>query len=203
MTQNPDSAGKPRRGRRPAGADTRSTLLVAAREVFSESGYDGATVRSIATRAGVDAAMVNHWFGGKEGLFAEAILDLPVKPKEVLARLSDGPDDEIGERIVRTFLTVWDSTGGGGFAALVRSVTGHEGAAHALRDFFLKQVFTTLTKSIGPDRPELRATLIGSQMIGLGMARYVVGFEPLASTPVEDLVKAVAPNLQHYLTGDI
>ncbi|HEX2131257.1 MAG TPA: helix-turn-helix domain-containing protein, partial [Actinophytocola sp.] len=98
-----------RRGRRPGGTDTRAALLDAARAVFSEHGYDGATVRAIAARAEVDAAMVNHWFGSKEGLFAEAVLKLPFNPRDVVERLLDGEVDSLGERIVRTFITVWDT----------------------------------------------------------------------------------------------
>jgi AcrR family transcriptional regulator len=192
-----------RRGRRPAGADTRSALVAAARAVFAEQGYDGATVRSIATRAGVDAAMVNHWFGGKEGLFAEAILDLPIKPKDILAVLHDGPVDELGPRIVRTFLSVWDDTGGEHFAALVRSVTGHETAARVLRDFFLKHVFVSLATTVTDDRPDLRANLVAAQLLGIGVARYVLKFEPMMHTPIPELVAAVGPNIQRYLTGEI
>src|SRR4051794_36433329 len=125
-----------RRGRRPAGQDTRTALVEAARAVFAESGYDGATVRTIATRAGVDAAMVNHWFGGKEGLFARAVLELPFDPLELQAELRDGPADELGERIVRAFLTRWDGAGGDVFKALVRSITGHELAGQMLQNFF-------------------------------------------------------------------
>lgn len=198
----PDGAAR-RRGRRRGGEDTRAALLDAARAVFSESGYDGATVRSIAGRAGVDPAMVNHWFGSKEGLFGEAVLDLPINPQDVLDRLLAGEQERLGERIVRTFLSVWDSSGGGMFTALVRSVTTHEQATHVLRDFFVKQLFARLIAQVGADRAELRANLVASQMIGMGMARYVVGFEPLASADPETVVAAVAPNLQHYLTGDL
>ncbi|MGK3207403.1 TetR family transcriptional regulator [Amycolatopsis sp. MEPSY49] len=191
-----------RRGRRPAGQDTRTALIEAARAVFAENGYDGATVRAIATRAGVDAAMVNHWFGGKEGLFAQAVLKLPFDPLELLGVLRDGPDDELGERIVRTFITRWDSAGGGVFVALIRSITGHEQAGHVLRDFFQK-FFTALISSIGSDDVPLRMTLCASQMVGMGMIRYVAKFEPFATEEVEVLVRAVAPNLQRYLTGEI
>lgn len=191
-----------RRGRRPAGQDTRTALIEAARAVFAENGYDGATVRAIATRAGVDAAMVNHWFGGKEGLFAKAVLQLPFDPMELLAVLRDGPDDQFGERIVRTFITRWDGAGGEVFVALVRSITGHEQAGHVLRDFFQK-FFTAAISSIGSDRVSLRMTLCASQMVGMGMVRYVAKFEPFASEDVEVIVRAVAPNLQRYLTGDI
>ncbi|MDQ3789684.1 MAG: TetR/AcrR family transcriptional regulator, partial [Actinomycetota bacterium] len=103
------TTGVRRRGRRPGGTDTREALLNAAREVFIEQGFDGATVRAIAGRAGVDAAMVNHWFGGKEGLFAEAVLKLPFNPQDIVEILVGAPADDIGQTIVRTFLTRWDA----------------------------------------------------------------------------------------------
>ncbi|MCU1683695.1 MAG: TetR family transcriptional regulator [Amycolatopsis sp.] len=206
-TVTTDSAQGPppgkRRGRRPAGQDTRTALVEAARTVFGESGYEGATVRTIAARAGVDAAMVNHWFGGKEGLFAEAVLELPFEPSEVLKILLDGSIDELGERIVRTFLTRWDMTGGGLFQALIRSITAHEQAGQVLRDFFLNQLFQRIVDSAGVENTDLRATLCASQLMGLGMTRYVAKFEPLASADVETLVKAVAPTIQRYINGDI
>jgi AcrR family transcriptional regulator len=183
--------------------DTKTALLDAARQVFSEQGYDGATVRAIATRAGVDAAMVNHWFGSKEGLFVKAVLQLPFDPAEIFERLSQGSADTLGERIVRTFLATWDSTGGGHFTALVRSVSSHEQAAHLLHDFFVKEVFTRIAGAVAPDHAQFRGSLVGSQIVGLGMARYVVGFEPLASADIETVVAAVAPNVQRYLTGEL
>ena len=191
-----------RRGRRPAGQDTRTALVESARAVFAENGFDGATVRAIATRAGVDAAMVNHWFGSKEGLFAQAVLELPFSPLELLETLRAGPDDEFGRRIVFTFVTRWDGAGGDTFRALIRSVAGHELAGDVLRGFFQK-FFKELIASVGSDQVELRTTLCASQMIGLGMIRYVAKFEPLASADVETLVRAIAPNVQRYLTGDL
>lgn len=202
-TAKDEDVSAKRRGRRPGGQDTRAALLEAARSVFTESGYDGATVRGIAKRAGVDAAMVNHWFGSKEGLFAEAVLRLPFSPKEIVEPLLDGDVDNLGERIVRRFLTLWDTTGGGVFVALVRSVAGHVQATHVLRDIFIKEVFSKVIKRTGSDRPELRANLCATQLIGLGMVRYVAQFEPLASSDIDTLVTAIAPTLQRYLTGDI
>jgi AcrR family transcriptional regulator len=192
-----------RRGRRAAGEDTRAALIAAAREVFVEKGYDGATVRAIAAKAGVDAAMVNHWFGGKEGLFAQSVLQLPFDPSEILKRLLDGPVEQAGERIIRTFVTVWDATGGGTFAALIRSVTSQQEVANALKSFFVNAIFKNLLTEIGAEQRELRATLCATQMVGLGIVRYVVRFEPLASTDLETVVKAIAPNMQRYLTGDL
>ncbi|XVS68315.1 TetR family transcriptional regulator [Actinosynnema sp. CA-299493] len=198
-----DQTEPKRRGRRSGGEDTKAALLAAAREVFVERGYEGATVRSIAARAGVDAAMVNHWFGGKEGLFAKAVLQVPVDINALIDRLLDGPDEEIGERIVRNFIGVWDPIGGGPFAAMVRSVTSHDQVADVLRAFFVQTLLKRLVTHLGVADGELRATLLATQIFGMGMVRYVVKFEPLASADVETMVKAIAPNLQRYLTGDI
>ncbi|GGP49311.1 TetR/AcrR family transcriptional regulator [Saccharothrix coeruleofusca] len=203
MEHSTERAAPKRRGRRAGGEDTKAALLEAAREVFVERGYDGATVRVIAARAGVDAAMVNHWFGGKEGLFAKAVLQFPVDPGELVERVLDGPREQLGERIARMFLTVWDTSGGGSFAALVRSVTAHEQVARVLRELFLQVVLKRVVGTLDVDRPELRAALCASQIVGMGMVRYVVSFEPLVSAEVETLVAAVGPTLQRYLTGDI
>lgn len=190
------------RGRRGAGADTRAALLAAAKVTFAEFGYDNATVRMIAARADVDPAMVNHWFGGKEGLFGAAVLELPVDPMELFEHLLDGPDDQLAQRMLRMFLTVWD-TDGGRLPALIRSVTQQAAAADAIRQLFVNQVILPLITRLGVDRPELRANLAGTQMVGLGMLRYVLTFEPLASTDRELLITVIAPNLQRYLTGDL
>ncbi|HEX4252373.1 MAG TPA: TetR family transcriptional regulator, partial [Pseudonocardia sp.] len=183
----------------PAGQDTKDALLAAARAEFAEHGYQGARVRSIATTAGVDAAMVNHWFGGKDGLFVAA-MDLPINPEQLIQRVLDGEPGELGERIVRTFLSVWDTTGGGAFVALLRSVANHEQAARMMREFITQAVFSRLATAVGPDRSDLRAALCGSQVFGLGMARYVVKLEPLASADVATLAAIIGPNLQRYLT---
>jgi len=191
-----------RRGRRPGGGDTRDALLGAARTEFAERGFDGATVRVIAERAGVDPAMVNHWFGGKEALFSAA-LDIPIDPLAVSAEVVPGDPEQLGRRIVTRFLVIWDHTGGGRrLSALVRSVASHEIAAGMMRQFvgmFVRRVVS----SVAPDRVELRTALCASQLVGLGMMRYVLQLEPLASADHPTVVAAVAPTLQRYLTGPL
>jgi AcrR family transcriptional regulator len=189
-----------RRGRRPGGADTRAALLEAARLEFAERGYEGATVRRIADRAGVDAAMVNHWFGGKDALFAASIA-LPISPAEIRDQVVPGDPERLGARIVERFLIVWDTTGGGPLAALIQSVAGHEEAAAMLRQFIKNVMVVPVVSVVAPDRPELRGALVGSQLVGLGMVRYVLRLEPLASADHATVVAAVAPNVQRYLTG--
>lgn len=191
-----------RRGRRPGGADTRTQLLDAARVEFAERGYEGATVRVIADRAGVDPAMVNHWFGGKEALFT-ASLELPINPAEILAAIVPGDPDELGARIVRRFLGIWDATGGGPLAALMQSVASHESAARMLREFITTVLVARIVESVAPDQPQLRAALCGSQLFGMGLVRYVLKLEPLASADPDTVVAAVAPTLQRYLNGTI
>lgn len=191
-----------RRGRRSGGDDTRSALLDAARAAFAERGYDGATVRHIAERAGVDAAMVNHWFGGKEALFT-ASLHIPFDPAVVMPQVLAGDREQLGERLVHRFLTTWDATGGAPLASVIRSVASHEAAARMLREFVTRVILARIVGAVAPDRPELRASLVGSQLIGMGLVRYVVKLEPLASADRAAVVAAVAPTVQRYLTGPL
>jgi AcrR family transcriptional regulator len=191
-----------RRGRRPGGDNTRAQLLAAARAEFSERGYEGATVRAIADRAGVDPAMVNHFFGGKEGLFTSS-LDLPVDLASMINEIVPGDPERLAERIVGRFLHVWDATGGGQMVMLVRSIAAHEAAARMMREFVSRVILTRVVGTVAPDQHELRAALAGTQLIGLGMVRYVLKLEPLASADPPTVVAAIAPNLQRYLTGDI
>jgi AcrR family transcriptional regulator len=198
----PEKLAPRRRGRRPGGSDTRSELLEAARAVFAERGYDGATVRAIAERAGVDAAMVNHWFGGKEPLFVAA-LDLPADPSAVLGEALPGDPEHLAERIIGRLLRVWDETGGAQLATLIQSIASHEVAASLLREFIGRVLVGKVLSVVAPDRPELRASLAGSQMIGLAFVRYVLKVEPLASADHATVIAAIAPNLQRYLTGQL
>lgn len=203
MTTAP-ADGKPpsrRRGRRAGGEDTRAALVAAARVEFAEQGYQGATVRAIAARAGVDAAMVNHWFGGKQGLFA-AIVELPFDPMELLEHVIAGGRDDLAERLIRMFIQVWDGREGA-FAALMLSVASQEIAARIIGEFLTNTLFARVAEVIGADQPTVRATLCASQVVGLGLIRYVLKLEPLASADVDTLVAMVAPNLQRYLMGDL
>ncbi len=192
--------GSRRRGRRPAGEDTRAALLAAARVEFAGRGYDNATVRRIAERAGVDPAMVNHWFGSKDALFA-ASLDIPIDPEVVFATIVPGDPEQLAARLLRTFLTVWDAAGGGPLAGLIRSVASHDDAARMLRDFVSRVILARVVSVVAPDRGELRAALAASQIVGLALARYVVRLEPLASADHDTVIAAIAPNIQRYFTG--
>jgi AcrR family transcriptional regulator len=189
-----------RTGRRPGNQDTREAILAAARQAFSERGYDGASIRQIATSAGVDPALVHHYFGAKDKLFL-ATMNAPIDPGEFLPKIFEPGLDGVGERLVRTFLTVWDSPAGSTAAALVRSAMQHEWSARMLREFLVTQILRRAIRALGLDPAEApkRAALVASQMMGLGIMRYILKLEPLASMPPDEVVRSIAPTIQRYL----
>jgi AcrR family transcriptional regulator len=192
-----------RTGRRPGVSGTREAILDAARRAFAEHGYQHATIRGVADLAGVDPALVHHYFGTKQELFVAAV-QLPVNPIERLAAVLAEDPDQAGRRMVETFLSVWDHAATQSpLLALVRSAVGDEHAAAMLREFITEEVLGQIAHRLGGADARLRATLVGSQVIGLAMARYIVKVEPLASAPPSQIVAAVGPTLQRYLTGDL
>ena len=190
----------PRTGRRPGAGGTRERILSAARSHFTEVGYDGATIRGIAAAAGVDPALVPHYFGSKEGVFRAAV-EFPINPSEFLPRLLEPGLDGLGERLVRFFLETWDSPAGSPLLALIRSVVASETAADLLREFLSREVLGRLGGAVEVDNPELRTNLVASHLVGLAMLRYVVKIEPLASMPPEEVARWVGPTLDRYLTA--
>ena len=190
------------RGRRPGAPDTRAEVLAAARTSFAEKGFRGTTIRAVASAAGVDPALVHHYFGTKDDLFVAA-LQIPVDPREVLAPVVAAGPDGAGERLLRTFLSVWDDPEmQPGLLALARSLIG-EDSAGLVRDGFIPVVVGPVLAGLVRDRPEVRIPLVASQVLGLIVARYVVALPPLVQMPAEDVVARVGPVLQHYLTGDL
>ena len=191
-----------RTGRRPGDSGTRKAILDAARGIFSEHGYDGATIRGIATTAGVDPALVYHFYGSKEQLFVAA-MELPFRPSELIPILLEGGPEGLGERILRLFLSIWDQPGVSPFVALLRSASSNDRAAAMLREFISHEVIGRVARSLGVPGAELRATLVGSQLAGLAVVRYILRVEPLASADHDTVVASVAPALQRYLTEDL
>ncbi len=192
-----------RTGRRRGSPDTRKSILSAARTAFSEHGYDRASVRAIAAAAGVDAALVHHYFGTKEKLFLASVA-APVDPATVLPAILAGGLDGLGERVVRGFLSIWDDPVTGPAAlAVFRSALGHDWSARMLREFLTTQVLRRILRDQPIDRTELRAALVVSQMVGLVGVRYLLKIEPLASAPADLVVAMIAPTLQRYLTGPL
>lgn len=191
-----------RRGRRPGAPDTRASILAAARARFAEHGFTRTSVRSIAADAGVDPALVHHYFGTKDDLFVAA-LELPVDPRERLAAVvAEGPDGA-GERMLRVFLSVWDDPDLRlPMLGLARSILDPSGQ-RLLRDGFVPAVLHPVGVALDIDRPEVRMPLVASQVLGLILTRYLLEVEPIASMPAEDVVAVYGPTIQRYLTGPL
>jgi AcrR family transcriptional regulator len=208
-------AGKPRGGRRAGDSGTREAILDAARRRFADLGYDGATIRGIAADAAVDPALVHHFYGTKEALFAAA-MRLPLVPSEVLtAAFAEAPGVAGGEdrrdvtaepvpgpgqHLVRTALAVWESTEVlGVFLGLLRSALTSERAADMLRGFITDAILGPVAAMAGGDDAAYRAGAVASQMLGLALSRYVLKLEPFASASAEDLAATIGPTIDRYL----
>jgi AcrR family transcriptional regulator len=192
-----------RTGRRPGVSGTREAILDAARRAFAEQGYQQATIRGVAELAGVDPALVHHYFGTKQDLFVAAV-EFPINPVERLTAVLAEDRERVGERMIGVFLSVWDHAANASpLLALVRSAVGDEHAAAMLREFITEEVLGQIARQLGSPDARFRATLVGSQLVGLMMARYIIKVEPLASAPAGQVAAAVGPTLQRYLTGDV
>jgi AcrR family transcriptional regulator len=147
---------------------------------------------------------VHHYFGTKDKLFLAAV-QAPVDPAELLPDVLAGGPEELGARLLRLFVRLWDGPARATAIALVRSAMGNEWTARLLREFLVARVLRRVVATLDvPDAErEVRGALVASQLIGLAMTRYVLRLEPLASATPDELVAAVAPTLQRYLTGEL
>ena len=194
----------PPRGRRPVGGpDAREVILTAAGELFAELGFERTTMRAVATRADVDAALIHHYFVNKEGLLAAALV-LPVDPAALLAGLDEDPE-HAGEAVVRRVLGFWeaDPETRRRLLGLIRVGLSHEYAASVLRDLLGSTILTALARVVADDHRPLRAALVGTQMGGLLLGRYVLGIPAVRDATPEQLVVAIGPVVQHYLVGPV
>ena len=192
----------PRRGRRRKDAgDARSAILAAASAEFLAHGYDGTSLRAIARRAGVDPALVHHYFEDKAALFAEA-LETPVRPQDIVRLALAAPREHVGETIVRTVLESLDSPASRNrMRQLLRTALGHDFAARMLRQFLVREVLGRIAAELDAPDAELRATLAASQIVGLMVVRAGIEAEPLASAPIDGVVARVGPVVQWHLVG--
>ncbi len=172
-----------------------------ARAAFAEPGYDRASIRGIAAEAGVDLALVCHYFGTKDELFAAA-LELPLAPRAIFERAVGAGPDQLGATLVRAFLEAWEPPETRvRLIAMLRSAMTSEAAMGMIRDLLTREVFGPITEALGVPDAQPRATLVGSQFVGLAIMRYIGHLEPLASPSIDELVAAVGPAVQRYLTG--
>jgi AcrR family transcriptional regulator len=181
----------------------REDIAAAAARLFAERGFDRTSLRAVAAEARVDPALITHYFGSKERLFVE-VTELPLDPELVVAQVLGGPREDVGRRLAQLVLGVLESPEGRErVTGLVRSAASEPAAATLLRQLLETRLVGPVAAALGSDRAELRATLAGSQVVGLVMARYVVGVHPLASADAREVARAITPVLQHYLTGEL
>jgi len=192
-----------RPGRPPGPSDTRDRILASARELFARNGIDKTSIRAIAAAAGVDAALVHHYFGTKQQLFVAAVR-IPIDPMLVIGPLRETPVDELGLTLPSLLLPLWDSEMGSGLIATLRSLLA--GNEVSLIRSFLQEVVAVEVGTRVDDPPgsgRIRVQFVASQLVGVVMARYILELEPFKSLPVQQVAETIAPNLQRYLTGDL
>ncbi|KPC81953.1 MULTISPECIES: TetR/AcrR family transcriptional regulator [Streptomyces] len=198
--QSPRRRGRPSRTARTDGPDARTRILEAARTEFAERGYDKTSVRGIARAADVDAALVHHYFGTKDEVFAAAI-EVSFEPALVVPAILGGSSEDVGERLARYFIGVWENPASRApLLAILRSALTHEAAAKVLRGFVLRRLLERIAEGLDVPDPTFRAELAASHMIGIAILRYVIRAEPLASADPEKIIAMVAPTLQRYLS---
>lgn len=204
--QVPNEVPSARKRGRPKGSTTgttRAAILKAASKEFSRAGYEAASLRSVARRAGVDPALVHHYFKDKSDLFLQT-MRIPVTPGEIIAEAATAPLEEMGEALTRALLATWRKPAFRTAAtAMIRGLVSSSSAAKILRPFLQEQIFSRLGARLPEESAEPRVALVASQIVGLIVARYISGLEPLASMDDEQVIELVAPTIQRYLTGQL
>lgn len=196
------SAKTKRTGRRPGATATRGEIADAARRLFAEEGYERTSYRKIAAAAGVDPALVVHFYGSKEDLFRQ-VMDLPPEIAEALARLADGPRETVGRRLAEAVVGALENPMSRTITiGRIRCAATHPDAAALVRETVTRDL-RTVAEAVNDDRPDVRAVLIGAQVVGLALARYAVLVEPLASMSPSEVIDVVAPTFQHYLVDPL
>jgi len=197
------AAKRKRPGRPPGTSDTRDRILDNARELFARNGIGNTSIRSIAAAAGVDSALVHHYFGTKEQLFAAAV-HIPIDPMRVIGPMREIPVEQLGSALPSLLLPLWDSEMGPAFLATLRSMLAGDGVG-LIRSFLQDVISVEIGARVDepPGSGRIRVQFVASQLVGIVMARYIIELEPFASLTVEQIAETVAPTLQRYLTGEL
>lgn len=187
-------------GRRPGATTTREAILGSAKELFGAKGYEGTTIRGIATAAGVDPALVHHFFGSKDDLFL-AVLEVPETVMTEIPGLITRDLEHAGEHLARFYLGLYEAPDTrGAMLTAIRSAVVQEQAARVLRESITARLMVAVG-GVLPDRPDLRMSLAMSHLTGLAIGRYVLAVPPVSRITIDELVAWVGPTIQRYLTG--
>jgi AcrR family transcriptional regulator len=194
-------------GRRPGKLSARDDIIRAARETFAAEGYDGTSLRAVARAAGVDAALIHHYFDGKAGLFMAAMA-LPFDPRQVqLGADAASPSTLPGAAVVEGFLTMWDLAEGTGssFVSCVGAMAASPAVADAMREFVRARVWQHIPPIEGEseETTDARRALVASQLMGLAYARYVLRVPPISTASPSEIGRWVGPTLERYGGGEL
>lgn len=188
-----------RRGRRPGPNSTRQAVLDAARARFASDGFAATTIRVVATDAGVDVSQVMQFFRSKDELFA-AVVAVPRSALERFNTVFEGPDEHLGERVVRAFLQAWEGVPEESepLMATLRGAIVNEQARTQLRDFIQFRLSAGTSHHADSDAP-LRAGLAASLLVGMVTSRKIIGVPVLVEADLETLIAIIAPAIQLVL----
>ncbi|OBH77674.1 TetR family transcriptional regulator [Mycobacterium mantenii] len=190
-----------RRGRRQGEPVSRDAVLRAAKRQFAVHGYDKTTLRAIADDARVDPAMVLYLFGSKAALFRESMK--LVLPSDLLTTELAEKGDDLGFRVVRAYLGIWeDPETAASMASMVQSATSNSDANDAFRGFLHDYLLTAVSDALGGgDETRLRAMLAATNLVGTAMLRYIMRVPPLSTLGVDEVVGLVGPAVHRFLTA--
>jgi AcrR family transcriptional regulator len=188
-----------RTGRRPGTPDTRDEILAVARRQFGTRGYDATSLRGIASDAKVDPALLIHYFGTKDGLFAAAT-GLPTGLSQLFAGAQTASLRDFSESLVRVYLQFVDSDQSrNAILALVRSAVSNEKAAAMLREFLTAELLPVIGRRTDHPDASLRASLVAAQLMGIAMLRHVLRVDHVAQASPDEIVALAAPVIEQYL----
>ena len=189
-------------GRRPGGQPTRQEIVESARAIFATKGFRGATVRAIAEAADVDPALVHHYFGTKEQLFA-ATLEFPQQALDRVIPTLTGPAEGLGERLTRAYLELWeDPETRSQMVIAMRTALSSDDAMARARPLIVDLLGQATTSGVPEPDPEKRFALAMAHLVGVAAVRHLSKVPPLRDMPLEELIARTAPAIQLDLTGD-
>jgi len=169
---------------------TEAAILEAAKEAFAEAGFERATIRAVAARAGIDPALVMQYFGSKEALFAAATHWSDDQETVLSASRPELPAAALADLFARFEGADREST-----VALMRNCLTHPTAAAVMRDEVMCHRAAGVAQTLGGDDAELRAQLIAACLMGLGMSRYLIEMPAVAAASREDIERLMTPVL--------
>jgi AcrR family transcriptional regulator len=207
MTDAPDTTPAPgarrRGGRRPGSSPSRQKILEVARLAFAANGYAETSLRGIAREAGVDPSLIVQLFGSKPGLFS-AVVEWPFDASQVGAQIREVSPAKVGEYVARVFIGHWDrDEHRNPIVSLIHAALSDSAAAAMLREFITVNLTLPAVERVDADRPQLRAALLASQLLGFGLSRYVLAFDGLTAASSEELIAALGVTLQNTCTSPL